>query len=171
MTCELVVAIGPGGVIGKDGEIPWHLPSDLKRFKAITWGHPIVMGRRTHESIGRPLPGRLNVVLSGTPGFRPQGCVVARSPAEAIAIGRASGADRLMIVGGERLYREFLPRCSVMHLTEVEGRFDGDARFPIEEFREADWTVEHLEDLARDDRNPHPHRYRRLRRRATPPAI
>ncbi|WP_169977946.1 dihydrofolate reductase [Tautonia rosea] len=164
MRCALVVATSPEGIIGRDGSIPWHLPMDLKRFRAITWGHPILMGRRTHESIGQPLPGRLNIIISRTLGPLANGCVVARSPGEALAIARASGADEVMIVGGEQLYRAFLPDCDVLHLTIVEGAFDGDARFPIEAIHPDDWIVEHRESWPSDERHAFPHRYERLRR-------
>lgn len=162
MTCAIVVATSPEGIIGRDGGIPWHLPRDLKRFREITWGHPILMGRRTHESIGRALPGRLNVVISQTLVQAAEGCVIARSPAEALMIAQNSGAIEAMIVGGERLYRQFLPQCDTLHLTIVEGHFDGDARFPIEEIQPAEWRVEHREDCPKDDRNPFTHHYERL---------
>lgn len=164
MNCAIVVATSPDGIIGRDGGIPWHLPRDLKRFREITWGYPILMGRRTHESIGRALPGRLNVVISGTLDQAAEGCIVARSPEEALMIARDSGADDAMIVGGERLYRHFLPRCNTLHLTIVEGHFDGDARFPIEEILPGDWHVEHHENCPQDERNAFPHRFERLRR-------
>jgi dihydrofolate reductase len=164
MNYALVVASSPEGIIGRDGAIPWHLPTDLKRFRAITWDHPILMGRRTYESIGRALPGRLNLVISQTLKPLTNGCVVARSPGEAVAIARASGAVEAMIVGGEALYRQFLPECDVLHLTIVEGSFDGDARFPIESLRAADWLVEHRESWPSDERHAFAHRYERLRR-------
>ncbi|QDV38464.1 Dihydrofolate reductase type 3 [Tautonia plasticadhaerens] len=160
----MVVATSPDGVIGKVGLIPWHLPRDLKRFRSITMGHPILMGRRTHESIGRPLPGRVNVVVSTRHGYQPEGCTVARSPEEALRIAADSGAEEAMVVGGERLYRHFLPTCDAVHLTVVEGQFDGDARFPIEQLLASAWTVEQREEWPADDRNPFPHRYELLRR-------
>lgn len=135
MRVTLVVATSPDGIIGAHGAIPWHLPRDLKRFRAITMGHPIVMGRRTHESIGRALPGRRNIVVSSRTGWKPEGCVVAHSPDEALRIAAESGAEEAMVVGGEQLYQYVLPTCDTIHLTVVEGRFDGDARFPIEAIR------------------------------------
>jgi dihydrofolate reductase len=123
------------------------------------------MGRRTHESIGRPLPGRLNVVVSGRSDYRPEGCIVAPSPEEAVRVAEGSGAGEAMVVGGERLYRHFLPTCEAIHLTVVEGRFDGDAWFPIEGLRESEWVVERREGWPADERNPFPHRYELLRRR------
>jgi dihydrofolate reductase len=164
MRLSIVVATSPDGVIGKDGAIPWHLPRDLRRFRDITMGHPILMGRRTHESIGRPLPGRLNIVVSSRPDFHPEGCSVARSPEEALRIAAGSGAAESFVVGGERLYRHFLPRCDAVHLTVVEGQFDGDARFPIEGLRASDWAVGRREAWPSDDRNPYPHQYVLLQR-------
>lgn len=164
MRCALVVATSPEGVIGRNGTIPWHLPRDLKRFRAITWGHPILMGRRTHESIGRPLPGRLNIIISESLPPLANGCVVARSPSEAMAIARATGTDEVMVVGGEALYRQFLPECDVLHLTTVEGTFDGDAHFPIKSLRPDEWVVDHREFCPTDEHHAFPHRYERLRR-------
>jgi dihydrofolate reductase len=165
MKLSIVVATSPDGVIGKDGAIPWHLPRDLRRFRDITMGHPIIMGRRTHESIGHPLPGRLNIVVSSDPSYRIEGCSVARSPEEALRIAAESGASEAMVVGGERLYRHFLPDCDVIHLTVVEGRFEGDTRFPIDRLCPSEWELEHREEWAADHQNSFPHRFDRLRRR------
>ena len=164
MRLSIVVATTPEGVIGRHGAIPWHLPRDLKRFREITWGHPILMGRRTLESIGRPLPGRLNIIITRSPSYRAEGCIVSSSPTEALAIARASGAEEAMIVGGEQLYRHFLAECETLHLTTVKAPVDGDARCPIESINNSDWIVEHREDWPPDERNPFPHRYELLRR-------
>lgn len=125
----LVVAVGPGGVIGKGGALPWHLPEDLKRFKALTLGHAVLMGRRTHLSIGRPLPGRRNLVVSRTPGAAFAGCEVAPSLEAALAL---VPLDPLpFVIGGAALYAEALPRATHLFLTEVERPVEGgDAFFP-----------------------------------------
>src|SRR4051794_35995191 len=100
----MIVAIGEGGVIGREGRLPWHLPDDLKRFRAITWGKPIIMGRKTFDSLGRPLPGRTNIILSRSPGYRPEGCTVASSPAAALAVAASSGAEEVVVIGGSEVY-------------------------------------------------------------------
>ncbi len=125
---NLVVALADNGVIGRDGGLPWHLPADLKRFREITWGHPIVMGRRTHESIGRVLPGRLNLVISRDPHCAAAGCVVV--PDLEAALAAAGAVPEVMIVGGAAVYAAALPRATRLFLTEVHARVDGDVRFP-----------------------------------------
>ncbi len=116
------------GVIGRDGGLPWHLPADLKRFRVITMGKPIVMGRRTHESIGRALPGRRNIVLSRAAGYRAPDCEVFNSLNAALA---AMGDEaEVMIVGGAALYAEALPHADYLYLTEVDAELAGDVRFP-----------------------------------------
>ncbi len=113
--------------------MPWHLPEDLKRFKRMTVGHPVVMGRRTFQSIGRPLPGRHNIVLSRDPAFRAQGVTVVRNLAEALAAGGLDPhgrAETLFVIGGAEIYRLALPLASRIELTRVEAEPEGDAVFP-----------------------------------------
>ena len=168
MKVSLVVAASPDGVIGRDGQLPWHLPGDLRRFRAITLGHPIIMGRRTHKSIGRPLPGRLNVVVTRDPECRAEGCAVAHSPEDALRISAESGAIEAMVIGGEQIYRDFLPTCDAIHLTVVEGRFEGDARFPIEQLSGPAWIVEHRRTTPPTPATTYPHRYECSCRRRGP---
>ena len=126
MIC-LIAAIARNGVIGSAGKIPWHLPADLQRFKVLTMGHILIMGKKTHESIGRVLPGRLTVVV--TRGYVEQ-CLVARSVAEAIGKAKAQPSTQIFICGGAEVYREALPLVDRMYLTQVHADFDGDVRFP-----------------------------------------
>ncbi|MEP9352119.1 dihydrofolate reductase [Xanthobacter sp. KR7-65] len=131
----LVVAVSENGVIGTAGGLPWRLPSELKRFRALTWGKPLLMGRRTFESIGKPLPGRISVVVSADPGFAPpEGVLKAATLAEAIALADeaadAMGADAIMVIGGERVFRETLPLARTLYLTQVHAAPEGDVRFP-----------------------------------------
>ncbi|GJE10052.1 MULTISPECIES: dihydrofolate reductase [Methylobacterium] len=137
----LVVAVARNGVIGRDNGLAWHLSSDLKRFKALTLGKPMLMGRRTWDSIGRPLPGRRTLVLTRDRGFRAEGAEVVHGWDAALAA--TSGAE-LMVVGGAEIYALALPHADRLHLTEVEAEPDGDVRFPDfdrahfrEAFREA----------------------------------
>lgn len=125
---SLIVAAAENGVIGRDGGLPWHLPADLARFKSLTMGKPLVMGRRTFESIGRPLPGRRNIVVTRQADFEAPGCDVVGSIDEAIEA--ASDADEIMVIGGGDLYRQVLPRADRVYLTRVHVECDGDVRFP-----------------------------------------
>ena len=134
----LIAAVSDNGVIGLDGEMPWHLPADLKRFKTLTMGHPIVMGRRTWESIGRPLPGRMNVVMTRDRSFAAEGAVVAYAVADVLAA--AGDADTIMVVGGGEIYRMFLADADRVELTRVHVTLDGDTTFP--ELAGTDWACE-----------------------------
>jgi dihydrofolate reductase len=114
--------------IGRENRLPWHLPMDLKRFRAITLGHPVIMGRKTYESIGHPLPGRTNIVITRQDDFCPDGCVVVHDLQAALA--ECSGAEEVFILGGAEIFREALPLADRLYLTIVHTRIDGDAFFP-----------------------------------------
>jgi dihydrofolate reductase len=138
----LVAAVAENRVIGADGGMPWHYPADLRHFKETTMGHPVVMGRRTYESIaadvGGPLPGRTNVVLTSRELALPDGAVRADGIEDAVERAAATGADTAYVVGGATVYEQFLPLADGMVLTEVPGEPDGDTRFPAIEPDE--WT-------------------------------
>ena len=124
----LIVAAARNGVIGIDNRLPWRLPDDLRRFRTLTTGHAVIMGRRTFESIGRPLPGRQNIVVTRTPGYRAEGAEVVHSLAE--ALGRVSMPEPAFCIGGGELYRVALPRAALVHLTEIQQDIAGDTHFP-----------------------------------------
>jgi dihydrofolate reductase len=126
----LVVAVSDNGVIGSGGGIPWHLPEDLKHFKRVTMGHAILMGRKTHESIGRPLPGRRNIVVSRNPHFVAPGCEVAPDLSTALDLARAGGDSEPRVIGGGELYRLALPLATRVHLSRVHMEVSGDTTFP-----------------------------------------
>lgn len=126
----LIAAVARNGVIGVDNTLPWRLPEDLKRFKALTLGHPIVMGRKTWESLGRPLPGRANIVVSRDPDYSAAGATLARSLLSAIEAAAASGTDEVFVIGGAEIYRLALPLAQRLQLTEIDREFAGDAHFP-----------------------------------------
>jgi dihydrofolate reductase len=133
MQLVLVVARARNGVIGNNGALPWHLPADLKRFKAMTVGKPVVMGRKTFDSIGKPLPGRHNIVLTRDRGWRADGVTVAANLAEAVAaagLDPRARADEIMVIGGAQIYAEALPSATRIELTEVDAAPDGDTRLP-----------------------------------------
>ena len=134
MRISLVVAVAENGVIGRDNALPWRLSSDLKRFKAITMGKPIIMGRKTYESIGKPLPGRTNIVLTRDTGFHPEGVEVVHDMASAVAVAEAAardgGVSEIMVIGGVGIYELALPEADRIYLTEVHASPEGDAMFP-----------------------------------------
>jgi dihydrofolate reductase len=139
----LIVARARNGVIGRQGRLPWRLPEDLAFFRRTTMGHPIVMGRRTWESIGRPLPGRRSIVVSRQPGFEASGAEVATSLDAALAL--CAGSPELFVIGGAQLYREAMSRAQRLLVTEIDADFDGDTDFPAPD--PAQWretTREHL---------------------------
>jgi len=164
MRRSLVVAVARNGVIGRDNRLPWRLPDDLAYFKRVTMGHPVVMGRRTWQSIGKPLPGRKNIVVTHDPGFQAPGCVVAHSLAEAWRA--AEGAEEVCVIGGTSLFAETLPIADVIHLTEVEADVEGDTYFP--ELDRAQWRETEVARHPADARHAYPFRIVRLERAPRP---
>ncbi len=132
---SVVAALARNRVIGVNNTLPWRLPEDLKHFKALTLGHHLIMGRKTYESIGRPLPGRTTVIVTRDPAYRAQGCLMATSIDA--AIDACGGDPELFFVGGAQLYAQVLPRADRLYLTEIQADFAGDAWFP--EFDPALW--------------------------------
>jgi len=127
---SLVVAAADNGVIGRDGDLPWRLPADLQHFKRLTLNKTILMGRKTWQSLGRPLPQRDNWVVSRDPGFEAPGARVFASVEAAIAAADAAGITELMIIGGAQIYAQTLPQARTLHLTRVHAQVDGDTRLP-----------------------------------------
>jgi dihydrofolate reductase len=127
---SVIAAMAKNRVIGIENRLPWHLPEDLRHFKTLTMGHHIVMGRKTYESIGRPLPGRVTVIVTRNPDYRADGCVTADSLDAAIEFGRAAGDPEIFFVGGAELYGQVLTRADRLYLTEIQAEFAGDAHFP-----------------------------------------
>lgn len=164
MRRSLVVAMSQNRVIGRDNRLPWRLPADLAFFKRVTMGHPVIMGRRTYESIGKPLPGRLNIVVSRQAGFEAPGCVVAGSLEDAY---RAAGdAGEVSIIGGSSVFEEALPRVDTIYLTEVQADVEGDVFFP--DFDRSQFSEAELERHAADERHAYPFRILRLERSKAP---
>lgn len=126
---SLIAAVASNGIIGAGNALPWRLPEDLKRFRSLTLGHPVIMGRRTFESIGRALPGRRNIVVTRNPGFVAPGCETAGSLEAAVAA-CAGATDEVFVIGGAQLYAQALPQARRLYLTEIRAEFDGDTRFP-----------------------------------------
>jgi dihydrofolate reductase len=130
----LVAAVAENGVIGRDGGLPWRLPSDLRRFRAITWGHPVVMGRKTYDAIGKPLPGRTNIVITRDAAFAVRGAIAASNLDAALMVARGDafrrGVRHIMIIGGGDLYGQTIGRACRLEITRVHGRPTGDSIFP-----------------------------------------
>lgn len=151
MLLSIVVAAAENDVIGDRNALPWRLPDDLKRFKAVTMGKPILMGRKTFDSIGKPLVGRTNIVLTRDSNLRLEGCVTVRSIDEALLA--AGAAPELMVIGGAELYRQVLPRTDVIYLTRVHAEIHGDTRFPDVVWD--DWMELESDYHAADERHAH----------------
>ena len=162
------VAVARNGVIGRDGGLPWRLSDDLKRFKAITLGKPVIMGRKTWESLPKkPLPGRLNIVLTKDGSFEAKGAVVCETFTEAVQIAREQaeedGADEVCVIGGKALFELALPKARRMYLTEVQAEPDGEVLFPA--FDEADWVEVSRSEHPADESNEHAVIHRVLERK------
>ncbi len=123
----IIVAMGRNRVIGREEEIPWHLPKDMEMFKEKTSGHMVIMGRKTLEAMGSPLGGRENVVLTRDPGFEKEGCTVVRSVEEALTLARDK---RAFVIGGGEIFEQFLPRADILYVTLIDREFSGDTYFP-----------------------------------------
>ncbi len=161
MIISIIVAIGKNRVIGINNSLPWNLPADLKHFRQITLGKPVIMGQKTFESLGRPLPDRINVILTLDENFQAQGCVIARSIQE--ALDKMKDAKEVMIIGGASIYKQFLPLADRMYLTLIEEDFEGDAYFP--EFDWNDWgEIERIENKPDKD-NPYQYTFLTLKRK------
>ena len=152
MRISIVVAMDEGRVIGNDGGMPWHLPADLKFFKSVTMGKPIIMGRNTYESIGRPLPGRTNIVITRNAEFQAEGCQIAYSVDDAFDIARAEDAEEAMIIGGGGIYEQTLDRTDRLYLTQIAAHLIGDTQFPV--IKPEEWQEVSRQEYAADGDNP-----------------
>jgi dihydrofolate reductase len=161
----IVVAMAENRVIGRDNRLPWRLPADLRHFKQVTVGKPVLMGRKTHESIGRALPERTNIVVTRDRSYMAPGCVVVHSIERALKA--AEGYEEAMVIGGTDFYRQLLPKADRIYLTLVHAEFEGDALFP--EINQGVWREVERTDCAPDEKNPWPYSFIRLER-ITPPA-
>lgn len=144
----LIAAMARNRVIGANNALPWRLPEDLQRFKSLTLGHPIIMGRKTWQSLGRPLPGRTNIVVSRSADFAAPGAAVVGSLDAAVAMAASAGAGEVFIIGGAEIYAQALPLADCLQLTEIDHDFTGDAHFPAfapAEWRETARTLHHAE--------------------------
>ena len=156
---SFVVAFDRNKAIGKNGGLPWRLPDDMRRVRELTMGKPLIMGRRTYESIGRPLRGRTNIVLTRDRAFHPDGVLVAPTPEEALAL--AGDAPEVIVFGGAEVFRHFLPMADRIYLTQVDADVGGDTYF---DFASTDWLVVDNVPHPADERHPYPFNFLTLDR-------
>lgn len=130
MKISMIWAEAENGTIGRDNNLPWHLPDDFKYFKETTSGHPIIMGRKSFESLGKPLPKRTNIVITRNPDFRPEGVTVVNSLEDGINAAQAVNGEQIFIIGGAEIYRQALPHANTLYITEVHKHYEGDAHAP-----------------------------------------
>lgn len=160
MIISLVAAFARNRVIGKNNALPWNMPADMKRFRDVTRGKPIIMGRKTYESIGHPLPDRVNIVITRESDYKAEGCVVTHSLEDAIKA--AGNAEEIMVIGGTLIFEQFLPLAQKMYLTLIDHDFEGDARFP--KFNAKEWKeIERIPHGA-NEKNPYPYVFLTLER-------
>lgn len=159
-TIALIVAISNNNAIGKNNQLLWHLPNDLRFFKRVTTGHSIIMGRKTFESIGNPLPNRRNIILSMREGFVIPGIEVAGSLKSALEL--TAKEDIVFVLGGAEIYKQFLPLADEIYLTQVDVYLDGDAFFP--KLRKEEWQIISQEPHSSDERHPHSYTFLHLQR-------
>ncbi len=160
MRLSLVAAMDRNRLIGADDRLPWRLPADLAHFKRLTLGKPVLMGRRTFESIGRPLPERHNIVVTRDPGFRADGCTVVHSIEAGLAA--AAAASEVMVIGGASVYAQCLARAGRMYLTRIDAEFEGDTFFPA--WNPSEWREVESRAFEPDERNAYPYRFEVLER-------
>ncbi|HIP94094.1 MAG TPA: type 3 dihydrofolate reductase [Leucothrix sp.] len=153
MRLSMIAALGKNRVIGNNNKMPWHLPADLQFFKKTTMGSPIIMGRKTYDSIGRPLPGRLNIVLSRNENLLIDGCTVVNSLEEAFVAVAPQNPDEIFITGGAYLYNKFIEDADRLYLTLIDEKFSGDTFFP--DYTQYDWKQIEKNNHSADDENPH----------------
>ena len=162
MAISIIVAIADNGVIGKENGLPWKLPGEMAYFKQKTTGHPIIMGRKTHESIGRPLPGRTNIIISRDPHYRPEGCQSATSLDQALNLAKNfPGAEEIFIIGGEAIYGLGLPLADKLYITKVDAKITGDKHF---HYNAAEWQEISSEPHRADDKNQYSYTFKVLER-------
>jgi dihydrofolate reductase len=160
MELSIIVAFARGGVIGHNGQLPWRLSADLKRFRRLTTGHTIIMGRKTYDSIGRPLPDRRSIVITRNPDFAAPGVTAVKSLDEAIALARDE--DEAFVIGGAQIYAEALPRAARLYVTLVDADVPGDVFFPPIDY--GVWRLVERSDHSADERNQFAHRFLRYER-------
>jgi dihydrofolate reductase len=158
MKISLIAALTDNNVIGRDNDLPWRQSADMKRYKALTMGHHLITGRKTYESVGRPLPGRTTVVVTRDPDYQPEGVIVVHSLDEALRVAEANGDDDAFINGGAQIFEQALHRADRMLLTRIHADIEGDTFFP--EFDDvSEWQLVDSEHFEADEKNQYPYTY------------
>ena len=163
MIISLIAAMDEKRGIGVEGRLPWHLPADLKRFKSLTMGHHLIMGRKTFESIGRPLPGRTTIIVTRDQGFQPEGCLVAHSLETALEFARLDLEDEVFVIGGAEIFVQAIESADRIYLTQVHTSLPADVYFP--EYAAEDWQETNSEDHPADEKNHYPFTFKILVRK------
>ena len=161
MIISFVVAMGKNRTIGKNNSLPWNMPADMKRFRDLTAGKPMIMGRKTYESIGRPLPNRTNIIITRDKNYNVKGCVIAHSIDEALKA--AGNAPEAMVIGGSQIFKEFFPIANKIYLTIIDNNFEGDTYFL--EYNKKEWKETKKEEHKKDKENPYNYTFIVLERR------
>lgn len=164
MTLSLIVAVARNGVIGRDGDLPWRLPEDMKAFRRITLGHHVIMGRKTWESLSKPLVSRVNVVVTRQSDYVATGATVVHSLEDAVTLATSAGDDEAFIIGGSSLYEEALPLVRHIYLTRVDADVPGDTTFPLREL-DREWSEVKRRTVEADERHPYAFHLCQLERR------
>jgi len=151
MTISLIVAAATNNAIGKDGKLPWHLPNDMKHFKNVTWGMPIVMGRKTFESLGKALPGRKNIVISRQTGWKADGVITVKNIEDALFVVREADAKEVMVIGGGEIYKTLFDKARRIYMTRVEADPEADTFFPS--LKPEAWHLMSQQDHEADEKN------------------
>ena len=157
MIKSIMVARSDNRVIGKDNDLVWHMPADLRYFKETTMGHYAIMGRKTYEAVDKPLPGRTNIIITRQPDYRREGCLIVHSVEEALALGEENGQEEVFILGGSQIYELAMDMADRIYLTEIKAEFEGDSYFP--EIDSSKWKEVKREEHAPDEKNPHPYAF------------
>lgn len=163
MIVSIIVAKADNDVIGKDNELIWHMPADLKHFKNTTMGHYIIMGRKTFESQKKPLPGRTSIVITRNKDYKAEGCIIVYSLSDALKIAEENKQEEVFILGGAEIYKIALPYTDKIYLTEIKSTFEGDTYFPHFELDE--WEEIKREEFSADEKNPYPYIFLELIRK------
>lgn len=154
MRKSIIVALDQNNGIGYQNRMPWHLPAELKRFKALTMGHHLIMGRKTFESIGRPLPGRTTIIVTRNQRYQAEGCLVSHSVSEALRLAETRGESEVFICGGETIYRKSIPGANRLYITRIHAKFQTDTFFP--DFDVSLWQEIDTDFSPVDEKNPYP---------------
>lgn len=151
MSISLIVAAAANQAIGKAGQLLWHLPKDLKFFKNTTWGMPVIMGRKTFESVNKPLPGRINIVITSNADWKAEGTQTASSLADALEQAKATNCKEIFVIGGGEIYNQALPLADTVYLTRVHAELEGDTFFPV--LDENEWQMTSSDDFETDEKH------------------